>query len=549
MYSKDRINKSIFSDILILLFAGIVFTAYQYKKNLSPEFFLFFIQLLLLWFFLKTIYRFFPKLKLFGLVGLLVWGVVEATWGLGQLYNYFPVKHSLFRTTGSFFNPGPYGGFIALVLPLALHYWLAFRQKNKWIGYLFLFTGAILLMVLPATLSRTAWIAAVVGCLTVLLLNTRFQAKLRFFRKQHKKWCIHGVIILSLLMVVISYGIYHLKKDSADGRLFMWRITALAIEDSHLKGIGLGGFRAAYANAQMDYFKSGEATATEKIVAGSPEYAFNEYLQLFLEQGILGFMLFLMLSLHIIRSGIRNKQASAAGSFVSLSVFAFASYPYQLWQFPVAWVLLAATCTAYPCMNNYRMSRFNWKQAFFLTLLSAVLFTTSIACFSRQKVFIQARKEWKRSQPLYTMKAYESVADEYMKLYPRLNHEPRFVFEYGVILNATGQREKADSIFTRGLKISSDPMFYNVKGRNHHEMGEYNKAEACYMNSTWLLPGRVYPYFLLTRLYADPFNYRPEKMQHAAKEVLEKEPKVYSRAIRDMQNEVKKVLIEKETQK
>jgi len=117
-----------------------------------------------------------------------------------------------------------------------------------------------------------------------------------------------------------------------------------------------------------------------------------------------------------------------------------------------------------------------------------------------------------------------------------------------MILNATGQREKADSIFTRGLKISSDPMFYNVKGRNHHEMGEYNKAEACYMNSTWLLPGRVYPYFLLTRLYADPFNYRPEKMQHAAKEVLKKEPKVYSGAIRDMRNEVKKILIEKETQ-
>ncbi len=169
MYLKDKINRSLVSDISILLFAGIVFATYQYGKNLSPEFFLFFIQMVLLWYILKIIYRFFPGGKMVVLMGLLLWGLIEAVWGLGQLYNYFPAKHALFKTTGSFLNPGPYGGLIALMFPLTLHYWLFYRYKNKFISYLFLDLGMICLMVFPATLRRTAWIAAIAGCLVVLL--------------------------------------------------------------------------------------------------------------------------------------------------------------------------------------------------------------------------------------------------------------------------------------------------------------------------------------------------------------------------------------------
>lgn len=542
---RGKTNIFVLSDIVILLFSGIVLTTYQYEKNLSPEFFLFFIQIVLLWFILKIIFRFFPKSKTFVLIGLLVWGMVEAVWGLGQLYNYFPSKHSLFKTTGSFFNPGPYGGFIALMLPLTLHHWLMYRYKNKLISYLLLVNGIVCLMVFPATLSRTAWIAAITGCLVILLSDTRLIARLRIFWKRRKKQCFIGITILSLFLVIAVYGIYHLKKDSADGRLFMWKITALAIQESPMKGTGLGGFPAAYAKAQMEYFKNGNGSETEKLVAGSPEYAFNEYLQIFVEQGVSGIILFLLLSFLIIQSGIRNKQIGAAGSFVTLSVFAFASYPYQLWQFPVVWILLGTICTTGSDNNNLRTYRYRWEKTVLSVLLPGALCFASVVCTSHQKTFYRAKKEWKKLQPLYTIKAYENITDDYTTLYPVLNYEPKFVFEYGIMMNATGQREKADSIFTRGLERSCDPMFYNVKGRNYQEMGEYSKAENCYINSIWLLPERIYPYYLLTKLYADSANYQPEKMHKAAIAVLEKEPKVHSLAIREMRDEVRKIIKEK----
>jgi hypothetical protein len=49
---------------------------------------------------------------------LLAWGVKEAVLGLLQVYGYEASNHSLYALTGSFYNPGPYSGFLAMCLPL-----------------------------------------------------------------------------------------------------------------------------------------------------------------------------------------------------------------------------------------------------------------------------------------------------------------------------------------------------------------------------------------------------------------------------------------------
>jgi hypothetical protein len=49
-------------------------------------------------------------------------GLVEAIWGLRQLYGFTGSQHYLYKITGSFFNPGPYSGWLAMVFPMALGY-------------------------------------------------------------------------------------------------------------------------------------------------------------------------------------------------------------------------------------------------------------------------------------------------------------------------------------------------------------------------------------------------------------------------------------------
>ena len=96
---------------------------------------------------------------------LIVAGAIEAVWGLLQVYGYEPSNHSLYALTGSFYNPGPYSGFLAMCLPLALHEWLAGKRIGKHLSLV-----ALVLMLF--TELQPFWvftIAFVSGCGTVFL--------------------------------------------------------------------------------------------------------------------------------------------------------------------------------------------------------------------------------------------------------------------------------------------------------------------------------------------------------------------------------------------
>ena len=49
---------------------------------------------------------------------LIVLGGIEAIWGLRQIYGLAVSNHSLYALTGSFYNPGPYSGYLAMIFPL-----------------------------------------------------------------------------------------------------------------------------------------------------------------------------------------------------------------------------------------------------------------------------------------------------------------------------------------------------------------------------------------------------------------------------------------------
>ena len=61
------------------------------------------------------------------------------------------------------------------------------------------------------------------------------------------------------------------------------------------------------------------------------------------------------------------------------------------------------------------------------------------------------------------------------------------------------------------LQRSCDPMILNVIGKNYQQMGDCLSAEDWFIRSTHRLPGRIYPYYLLAKLYAEPGFRQPDK--------------------------------------
>ena len=164
---------------------------------------------------------------------LILAGTVEAVWGLLQVYGYELSNHSLYALTGSFYNPGPYSGFLAMCLPLALHEWLEGRRVWK---HLALSALVLMLVVLPSGMSRSAWLAALVASGYVWAMHYP-KAIARYWK---------AFLAGGLLFILLGIGAYHWKKDSADGRLLMWKVAVRAVRERPWTGYGWDYVAGAY---------------------------------------------------------------------------------------------------------------------------------------------------------------------------------------------------------------------------------------------------------------------------------------------------------------
>ena len=73
----------------------------------------------------------------------ILYGVVEAVWGIRQVYGFTYSNHSLYALTGSFYNPGPYSGYLAMIFPICLYEWLKRKEDKKTISYYIVLFGML----------------------------------------------------------------------------------------------------------------------------------------------------------------------------------------------------------------------------------------------------------------------------------------------------------------------------------------------------------------------------------------------------------------------
>ena len=417
---------------------------------------------------------------------LILAGSVEAVWGLLQVYGYEPSNHSLYALTGSFYNPGPYSGFLAMCVPVALHEWLEGKRIWKPMALVAL---VLMLVVLPSGMSRSAWVAALVASGYVLGMHYR-EKVCRYW----KYFCVGG-----LLLVVLAVGAYHWKKDSADGRLLMWKVATQTVLDQPWQGVGWEYVAGAYGDAQERYFASGAASEQEAHVAGAPEYVFNEYLQVAMAWGVPALCGILLLVGGCFYLGHRGRMFGVCGGLLSLGVFSFSSYPFQFVEFIVALIALLVAC-----MMRLRN----------VCLQVSVLIIGIGVC-----LYLYDYREEHPMRKAHTM------------------------FERAHSLHKAGEWEASTELLKETMRISSDAMILNIIGKNCQALGHYEEAEEWFIRSTHRLPNRIYPYYLLAKLYAEHPKYFPrEKLEWAVRMVLEKEAKVESTAIKQMREEVKLLL-------
>ena len=472
------------------------------------------------------------NLSLIIMVIFLFLGGYEAFLGFHQLYGFSVSNHSLYALTGSFYNPGPYMGFLAMVLPVCVYVYDTIKGTSiNVIKYSAGIIGLMILCLLPSGMSRSAWVAAIVGSGYVLLMH--YRVRIREWVSRHRRTSIVLAVAVTVLITAGMAGAYHLKKDSADGRLLMWKVAARAVCERPWTGYGWESVAGAYGDAQEAYFAAGDYTATEAHVAGSPEYVFNEYLQVAMAWGVPVLVLCLLVLVGGWCIAHRRKEYGLCGALLSFGVFAFSSYPLQFPLFVFSLALLWVGCIFSGLPHQKR-----WGRVTAVTLMLIVL----MGCGLLYHYHIEkeeVKDKWGRCRMLYQSGAYSQAVESYAEHYEGMKLDARYLFEYGHALHKLHRNEESNTILQEALQVGSDPMILNIIGKNFQEMQQYKEAEHCLLRSTHRLPGRIYHDYLIAKLYKEAGDcFPPEKLDWAVQMVLEMEPKVHSRAIEEMREEV-----------
>ena len=463
---------------------------------------------------------------------LCVWAICESVTGLGQIFGDVPSGHHSFVLTGSFPNPGPYGGFISMAMAVAAGYIARYRRSFRyisiaasrtarhfrlfksikspyfgWILYrllplvLSVIAVALCFVVLPASMSRAGWIAFAVAAVACAFRECRLARVISGHR-----WLSAGVLIAVL---AVGVGAFIMKKDSAVGRFHIWNMEVRAIAESPCIGTGPGTALGSYGLVQTEYFAQKQRPDETVSVAGSPEYAFNEYLKAGMEAGLPGLLVAVAVMAVVVSVLIRMRNPTWYG-LLAMGIFALSSYPLSIVGLAASIVVMLALagCGNVPesrCRRS-REGKHSVRNMLDPVLL-ALAFVAAVAGFALFTGVYSAREEaygkWQESRQWAMMDMYEDAAAELEEIYPSLYWNYLYLYDYGYALHKSGKPERSNAILSEGTAISAQPMFHNIIGKNYQALGQYSLAEQEFEVAHNMVPSRLYPLVLMMEMYEE----------------------------------------------
>lgn len=302
--------------------------------------------------------------------GLIFIALIQVFFIMLQFLGITDSGNPYFKIVGATENPTVAAIYFVGVLPL-----LQSRIKCNKLGIFYIFLLLLLLLCIYLLKCRTAYI----GCLVVALVYTIMLKGRSVFGilDNVKKW----VVVLGFVSFVIFAGgmkLYELKKDSADGRILIWKLSTELIAENPW-GYGYGLFEKNYNLKQADYFRAKKYSDAELRNASFIYMPYNDFLEHGVEGGVVGGMFLLLFYVVMIVMALKRKQCVASAIFISFGVMSMTNFVYGA---ILPWLLLM-------CMAGFVMvnedkknidSQLDKSILQCVPMLGLVLFLTYLIC-------------------------------------------------------------------------------------------------------------------------------------------------------------------------
>ena len=361
-----------------------------------------------------------------------IWGSIivfscwlQAVYGILQYVGLFS-SHVTFRVTGSFDNPAGFAACLCAGLPFVV---FLFIHRNKYIRYAGWLAGGVMVLAVFLSHSRSGMVSVIAVC--VMYLCGRF---------------VHGRLWRYLLLVsmigLLIIGSYWLKKDSADGRLLIWRCGLEMVKDAPWTGHGIGSFEAKYMDYQADYFKEYGSQNRYAMLADNVKQPFNEYLGVLINFGIVGLALLLgRLCGHLC---IVIGKMLHTGKENSSLYFAI--------NRRILFLFLSVYVSFYVDGENISC-RFHMLTVDYLKLIkigtwgrNIIYSATVVSCFWGQIRLgerTQSERSWQEASVLALCHSYDEALPYYVSLKHRFEESPYFLYNYAAVFTEAKEYEKA----------------------------------------------------------------------------------------------------------
>lgn len=259
------------------------------------------------------------------------------------------------RIVGSFGNPNVFAEYLLLLIPFAVAFAFARGDIRRSVGYGL--SLIVMIVCLVFTFSRGAWLGFLLGAVLFSLVSS--------------KKSVIGLLGVGLALPLLSWGIPDaimtrflsigdLAESSNSYRISAWKGVIQMLKETGFCGIGVGS--EAFDSIYPRYAYAG----IENL-----EHSHSLYLQLLVELGIPGLLVFAMIIFLFIQNGfeylLKIKSAegkrlvgAAMASLASLLVMAFTDHIwYHYGVFMAFWTMLAVV-GAYMNIGRYEKERMAW---------------------------------------------------------------------------------------------------------------------------------------------------------------------------------------------
>ncbi|NDV81875.1 O-antigen ligase [Bacteroides sp. 51] len=436
--------------------------------------------------------RLFAKTYKFSVLwGIVVIGLMEAVIAFLQKIYVLDSNHTSFEITGTFTNPSQLAGLLCVCLTICvgLLFYYIDKRLRLFILILVVCAGMMFIAILLSD-SRASLLASIIGLISLCYLYNRY---VRDFIKNNEKFISMKAVVL-LVLIVSIWGLYQHKKDSADGRLFIWNNTIEMIKEKPILGYGTGGWVANYMYYQADYFKE-YPDSDYRMLADDVAYPYNELLHLWVDQGIIGVSLIICLLYNLLFYKSSNKlNAILKCALVSFVVFSFFSYPTDTFGLMILLCVLMGSLDSriifvYPIPKVFFYSNFI---SVFLLIGFLSLWSYHIYEKTLSELFKPERQVRSEMKTTFLDLNYTSFCNNpyVMDLYAQ------YSFKYY-------SSEKAERILQSAICLRPSSDLYCNIGDVYKAQKKYSVAEGCYQIAGHMIPARITPNYNLFILYVE----------------------------------------------